>query len=150
LSLYNHEQTSIIFKLHLYLRLDRRQKIESDVRVITSHREQYGGTVHLFIGMGHSPNKITFMSLITNHNHDTNYQGLCGLFLFKLVPPFVSSVSLCRSSLNCSFGIYLHVVPACISSYRRCFCLEDLRRRKRPPTVLHTEGREDPGVRVHA
>jgi hypothetical protein len=105
------------------------------VRAITSEREQYGGTVHLFIGMGHSPDKITFVSLITNHNHDTNYQGLCGLFLFKSVPPFVPSVSSCRSSFNCSFGIHLHVTPACMSSCRRCFCLEDLRRRRRPPTV---------------
>jgi hypothetical protein len=75
--------------------------------MITGPREQYGNTIHLFIGTGHSPDKITFMSLVTNHNHDTNYQGLCGLFLFKLVPPFVSSVSSCRSSFDCSFGIYL-------------------------------------------
>jgi hypothetical protein len=106
------------------------------VRVITSQREQYGGNVHLFIGTGHSPNKITFMSLITNHNCDTNYQGLHGLFLFKSVPPFISSASSCRSSFDCSFGIYLHVMSACISSCRRCFCLEDLRRRRRPPTEM--------------
>jgi hypothetical protein len=86
------------------------------MRVIISQREQYVGTVHLFIGTGHSLDKITFMSLITNHNHDTNYQGLCGLFLFKSVPPFVSSASSCQSSFDCSFGIYLHVMPACISS----------------------------------
>jgi hypothetical protein len=110
-------------------------KSPSDVRAITSPHEQYRGTVHLFIGMGHSPDKITFMSLITNHNHDTNYQGLCGLFLFKSVPPFVSSVSSCRSSFNCSFDIHLHVTPACMSYCRRCFCLEDLRWRRRPPTV---------------
>ena len=52
-------------------------------------REQYRGIVHLFIGTGRSPVKITFMSLITNHNHDTNYQGLSGLFLFKSAQPFV-------------------------------------------------------------
>jgi hypothetical protein len=93
-----------------------------------------GGTVHLFIGTRHNPDKITFVSLITNHNHDTNYQGLCDLFLFKSVPPFVSSVSSCRSSFNCSFDIYLHVVHACISSCRMCFCLEDLWWRRRHPT----------------
>jgi hypothetical protein len=103
--------------------------------MVTGPREQYVGTVHLFIGTGRNPVKITFMSLITNHNHGTNYQGLYDLFLFKSVPPFVSSVPTCRSSFNCSFGIYLHVVPACISSCRRCFCLEDLRRRRRPPTI---------------
>jgi hypothetical protein len=37
-------------KLHLYLRLDRRYEPKSDVRVNTSQREQYGITVHLFIG----------------------------------------------------------------------------------------------------
>jgi hypothetical protein len=102
--------------------------------VNTSQREQYGGTVHLFIGTGHNPDKITFMPLITNHDYDTNYQGLCSLFLFKSVPSFVSSVSSCRSSFSCSFGIHLHVTAACLLSCRRCFCLEDLRRRRRPPT----------------
>jgi hypothetical protein len=33
------------------------------VRAITSQREQYGVTVHLFIGTRHSLGKITFMSL---------------------------------------------------------------------------------------
>jgi hypothetical protein len=36
--------------LYLYLRLDRRRKGGRDVRVITIQREQYGGTVYLFIG----------------------------------------------------------------------------------------------------
>ena len=48
-------------ELHLYIRLDRRQKSKRDARVNTSQREQYRGTVHLFIGMGRSPGKITFM-----------------------------------------------------------------------------------------
>jgi hypothetical protein len=51
-------------KLHLYLRLDRRQKSKRDTRMNTSQREQYGGTVHLFIGTGHSLCKITFMSFM--------------------------------------------------------------------------------------
>jgi hypothetical protein len=42
-------------ELHLYLRLDRRQKSKRDARVNTSQREQYGGTVHLFIGIGAQP-----------------------------------------------------------------------------------------------
>jgi hypothetical protein len=46
--------------------------------MITSQRVQYGGTVHLFIGTGRIPDKITFVFLITNHNHSTNYKGLCG------------------------------------------------------------------------
>jgi hypothetical protein len=77
-------------ELHLYLWLDRRQRSKCDGQVNTSQREQYGGTVHLFIGTGHSPVKITFMSLTTSYNHNTKYHGLIGLFLFKLVQPFVS------------------------------------------------------------
>jgi hypothetical protein len=60
------------------------------VRVNTSQREQYVGTVHLFIGMRRSPVKITFISLMTSYNHDTNYHGLIGFFLFKSVQPFIS------------------------------------------------------------
>jgi hypothetical protein len=77
-------------ELHLYLRLDRRQKSKRDTLVNTSQHEQYGGIVYLFIGTGRSPIRITFMSLMTSYNHDTNYHGLIGLFLFKSVQPFVS------------------------------------------------------------
>jgi hypothetical protein len=44
-----------------------------DTRAITIQREQYGGTVYLFIGTRHNPNKITSMSLLTNYNHNANY-----------------------------------------------------------------------------
>jgi hypothetical protein len=44
-------------------------------------------------------------------------------------------MSLCRSSLDRSFGVYLRVVFAYMPIFRRCFCLEDLRRRSRPPTI---------------
>jgi hypothetical protein len=77
-------------ELHLYLRLDRRQKSKRDARMNISQREQYGGTIHLFIGTGRSPVKITFTSSTTSYNHDTNYHGPIGLFLFKSVQPFVS------------------------------------------------------------
>jgi hypothetical protein len=39
---------------------------------------------------GSIPDKITFVSLITNHNQNTTYQGLDDLLLFKSVLPFVS------------------------------------------------------------
>jgi hypothetical protein len=124
----------MIFILHLYLWLDRRWKSESGTRVITIQREQYGDTIHLFIGTGRSPDKITSVSLITNYNHNIYYQGLYSLFLFKSVSSFVFSMSPYRSSFNRSFSLYLHVTPAYILSCRRCFCLEQLRRRRRPPT----------------
>jgi hypothetical protein len=59
-------------ELHLYLRLDRRQKSKRDARVNTSQREQYRDTVHLFIGTGCTPVRITFMSLMTSYNQDIN------------------------------------------------------------------------------
>ena len=54
-----------------------------DARAITIQREQYGGTVHLFIGTGRSPSKITFITSICIHNHNINHQGLTSLFLFS-------------------------------------------------------------------
>jgi hypothetical protein len=77
-------------ELQVYLRLDRRQKSKCDVQVNTSQREQYGVTVHLFIGTGRSPVEITFMPSTNNYKHDTNYHGLISLFLFRSVQPFVS------------------------------------------------------------
>jgi hypothetical protein len=41
--------------------------------VITSQREQYGVTVYLFIGTGHSPGEITFMPLTFIYNHNMNH-----------------------------------------------------------------------------
>jgi hypothetical protein len=48
-------------ELQLYLRIDRRQRYKRDARASTSQREQYGGTVHLFIGTWCSLCEITFM-----------------------------------------------------------------------------------------
>jgi hypothetical protein len=72
-------------ELHLYLRLDRRQRYKRDARTSTRQHEQYRGTVNLFIGTGRSPVKITFMSSTTSYNRDTNYHGSIGLFIFKSV-----------------------------------------------------------------
>jgi hypothetical protein len=73
-------------ELHLYLQLDRRQKAKRDVRVNTSQREQYEGTVHLFIGTGRSLCEIKFMPFMFTIDLRTIYRGLDSLFFFKLVP----------------------------------------------------------------
>jgi hypothetical protein len=70
-------------ELHLYLRLDRRYENKRGARASTNQREQYGGTVHLFIGTGRSLCEITFMSFTINYNHDTDYHGPIGLSIFK-------------------------------------------------------------------
>jgi hypothetical protein len=71
--------------LHLYLRLDRRQKYKCDARAGTSQREQYGGTVHQFIGTGRSLCKITFMPFMFTIVLRTIHRGLDSLFPFKSV-----------------------------------------------------------------
>jgi hypothetical protein len=73
-------------ELHLYLRLERRQKYKCDARASTSQREQYGGTVHLFMGTGHSLCKITLMPFMFTIELRTICRGLDSLFLLKSVP----------------------------------------------------------------
>jgi hypothetical protein len=73
-------------ELHLYLRLDRRQKFKRDARMNTSQREQYGGIVHLFIGTGRSLCKIPFMPFIFTIDLKTIQRELDSLFPFKSVP----------------------------------------------------------------
>jgi hypothetical protein len=72
-------------KLHLYLRLDRRCELKSNVRVNTSQHEQYDVTVHLFIGTERSLCKITSMPFIFTIDLSTIYRGLDSLFLFNSV-----------------------------------------------------------------
>jgi hypothetical protein len=50
-----------------------------------SQREQYEGTVHLFIGTGCSPCKITPMPFTFANNSIVIYRGLNSLFLFESV-----------------------------------------------------------------
>jgi hypothetical protein len=73
-------------ELHLYLRLDRRQKYKRDARASTSQREQYGGTVHLFIGTGRSLCKIIITPFMFTIDVRTIRRGLDDLFPFKSVP----------------------------------------------------------------
>jgi hypothetical protein len=68
---------------------------------MTSQREQYGNTVHLFIGTGRKPCKITSRPFAFYNNSIVIYLGLDSLFLFKSVSSFLPS---CRSSLAHSFG----------------------------------------------
>jgi hypothetical protein len=51
-----------------------------------SQREQYWSTVHLFIGMGCSPCKITPMPCTFANDSIVIHRGLNSLFPFKSVP----------------------------------------------------------------
>jgi hypothetical protein len=65
-----------------------------------SPREQYGGTVHLFIGTGHSPYKITFMPFTFDNNSIVIHRGLNNLFIFKSVSFSATMPKLSRSHLR--------------------------------------------------
>jgi hypothetical protein len=88
--------------------------------MITIQRQQYGVTVHLFIGTGRSPDKITSMSLTFTLNHKANYQRLSSLFPFRSVSSSTFVILLSRSSFNHSFSVR----PFClrvVSSYHTYF-----------------------------
>jgi hypothetical protein len=75
--------------------------------VIRSQREQYGVTVHLFIGTGHSLDKVTFMSLTFTVDHKASRRGLSSLFSFRSVSSFTITLVLRRSSCSHRFGASL-------------------------------------------
>jgi hypothetical protein len=56
-----------------------------------SQREQYRSTVHLFIGAGRSPCKITSKPFAFDNNSIVIYRGLNSLILFKSVSSFMPS-----------------------------------------------------------
>jgi hypothetical protein len=82
-------------------------------RRMSSQRDQYGGTVHLFIGTGYNPYKITYMPFTFGGNSIVIYRGLNGLFIFKSVPFSVNmpklscftASALCQPSYLLSFSL---------------------------------------------
>jgi hypothetical protein len=82
-------------KLQMYLRLEGKQKYRREAKNkcpmcdYRRAREQYRGTVHLFIGTVHSLYIITFIPFTMNYNNDTKYHGSLSHFIFKSVHPFV-------------------------------------------------------------
>jgi hypothetical protein len=134
-------------ELHLYLRLDRRQKYKRVTRANTSQREQYRGTVHLFIGTGRSLGKITFMPFMFTIDLRTICRGLDSLFLLKSIPFSATEPKLPCAQLRHWFSLCsdpaLHIVYSFIPSLKvpvHISCLgnivnhvfEDLRKTKAP------------------
>jgi hypothetical protein len=97
-----------------------------DARAITIQREQYGGTIHLFIGMGRSSSENIFMTLICIHNRNINHQGLIGLFLFGSVSYLTFVATLSRSCRLLAIASTFVVIV-----FRKCLRLNDLLRGKR-------------------
>jgi hypothetical protein len=118
-----------------------------------SPREQYGSTIHLFIGTGRSLCKITSKPFVFANNSIVIHRGLDSLFLFKSVSFFLSSY---RSFLALSFGSVSSFVPLVLRVHvqrvhvRRCLLMyytpeallnhvfDDLRKPKAPNIGLFT------------
>jgi hypothetical protein len=83
------------------------KKYKRDAQASTSQREQYEGTVHLFIATGRSLCKITFMPFMFTIDIRTIYRGPNSLFLFKSVPFLLLS----RSFLVHSFETGSTIIP---------------------------------------
>jgi hypothetical protein len=86
--LYYHEKVKTMLNYKSTFGLTEGKKYNCDAKAGTSQREQYGGTVHLFIGMGHSPCKITSRPFTFANNFKVIHRGLNSLFPFKSVPLF--------------------------------------------------------------
>jgi hypothetical protein len=65
-----------------------------------SQREQYGSTVHLFIGTGRSPCKFTSMPFTLGSNSIAIHRGPNSLFIFKSVSFSATTPKLSRSHLR--------------------------------------------------
>jgi hypothetical protein len=133
-----------------------------------SQPEQYGSTVHLFIGTGRSPCKITSMPFAFDNNSIVIYRGLDSLFLFKSVSSFLPT---CRSFLAHSFGsvpsfvllvflhtailtcpkgpcpryLFMYYTPETLSNH----VFEDLRKPKAPNIYLHLYSPTFPSLPSH-
>jgi hypothetical protein len=77
--------------LQVYLRLEGSKNTSVTQKQMSSQHEQYGNIVHLFIGTGRSPCKITFRPFTFDNNSIAIHRGLDNLFLFKSVSFFLSS-----------------------------------------------------------
>jgi hypothetical protein len=72
-------------KLQMYLRLEGGKSTSMTQKQMPSQCEQYGSTVHLFIGTGRSPCEITPMPFTFANDSIVIHQGLNSLFPFKSV-----------------------------------------------------------------
>jgi hypothetical protein len=84
--LYHHREIETISNYKCTFGLEGDESTNVTQKQMSSQREQYGGTVHLFIGTGYNPYKITYMPFTFGDNSIALYRGLNGLFIFKSVP----------------------------------------------------------------
>ena len=97
---YYCEETEITSNYKCTFSLEGDESIGVTQKQMPNQREQYGGTVHLFIDTGHSPHKIAFMPFTFGSNSIVIHRGLNSLFIFKSVSFSAGTPKLSRSHLR--------------------------------------------------
>jgi hypothetical protein len=97
---YYYEETEMTSNYKCTFGLEGDKNTSVTQKQVPSQCAQYGGTVHLFIGMGHSPYKITFMPFTLGSNSIVIHRGLNSLFIFKSVSFSATTPKLSRSHLR--------------------------------------------------
>jgi hypothetical protein len=102
--------------------LERDESTGETQKQMPNQREQYGGTVHLFIDTRHSPYKITFVPFTFGSNSIVIYRGLNSLFIFKSVSFSAVTPKLSCSQLRCCVDLRilwasLTVIPIRVRRY---------------------------------
>jgi hypothetical protein len=129
--------------------LERDENTSVTQKQMPSQRKQYRGNVHLFIGTGHNPYKITFMPFTFGSNSIVIHRGLNSLFIFKSVSFSAVTPKLSCSQLRCCVDLRilwasLTVVPIRVRRYLFThytpeillnLVFEDLRKPKAPNTI---------------
>jgi hypothetical protein len=98
----------------MYLQLEGDESTSVTQKQMPNQRDQYRGTVHLFIGTAHSLYKITFMPFTFDNNSIVIYRGLNSLFIFKSVSSFATTPKLSYSRLRRC--INLRIILICCDS----------------------------------
>jgi hypothetical protein len=100
----------------MYLQLEGDESTSVTQKRMPNPRDQYGSTVHLFIGTGHSPYKITFMPFTIDNNSIINCRGLNSLFIFKSVSFSATTPKLSCSHLRRCINLRIILVFSCCNT----------------------------------
>jgi hypothetical protein len=120
--IYYYEETEMISDYKCTFSLEGDESTGVTQKQVPNQREQYRGTVHLFIGTGHSPYKITFMPFTLGSNSIVIHRGLNSLFIFKSVSFSAITPKLSCSQLRCCVDLRIlwaspTVVPIRVRRY---------------------------------
>ena len=97
---YYYEETEMTSNYKCTFSLEGDESTGVMQKQMSNQRVQYGDTVHIFIGTGYSPYKITLMPFTFGNNSIVFHRGLNSLFIFKSVSFSATTPKLSRSHLR--------------------------------------------------